>query len=102
MSDHRYRVAVAAHSYDLERFRGHDKQGAEVWEKLAYCRNRVALDSAIASRKLDPAMVDGLPAHHPDALRALTRFAAEGGKGRSLSDEHKAKMRAGRERRTMR
>ena len=90
MSD--YRVSTAAQSFDLEQFVRIDKDGNEVWRKEAYCRNRRDLMASLRARDLPLSLADGVPGHHAASYEALADFA----KKREISDEHKAKMLAGR------
>ena len=45
-----HRITTAPQTFDLERSRCHDKDGNETWEKLAYCRSRVAVRQALAEK----------------------------------------------------
>lgn len=88
----RYRVATGARSFDLERFKGYDKDGAEVWAKEAYFRNRADLLASLSRRRLSAALARDVPSYHQDSLDALVDFS----KRRVLSADQIEKMRVGR------
>ena len=87
-----HRVTTAAQSFDIEQFVRIDKDGNEVWRKEAYCRNRRDLMASLRARRLPVTLADGAADHHAASYEALADFA----KKREISDEHKAKMLAGR------
>ena len=75
----RWRVSTAAKSFDLERFAGLDKDGAEIWRKEAFCRNRADLLASIKSRGLSASLADDVPSYHDDAYRLLASVGESGG-----------------------
>ena len=93
--DTKWRVTVSAMSFDLERFKGIDKDGNEVWQKMAYARSRADIERILASRRLSVEIASGLPRYHPDCYRAL----ADAQSSRTgPSDATRAKIEATRRR----
>lgn len=85
----RHRVVTSSKSFDLERFSGLDKAGAEIWLKVAYCRNRRDLLASLASRRLSADLARDVPSHHQDAYRLLSSVA---GSPNRLSEGKRASL----------
>ena len=78
----RHRVTTGAKSFDIERFVRLDKEGAEVWAKAAYCRNRRDLLISLRALGLSDDLARDVPAYHHDAYRSLS-MATESARGMS-------------------
>ena len=92
-----YRVEAGSRSFEVQKYVGLDKEGAEVWRTIAYFRSRASLARFVAKRKLPAGLADGLSEFHRDVAAAVHRFCLAEGAASNAAKAKSALMLARRQ-----